>query len=229
MLCYQYVAPLGLFRPVWAERIVAQRASILVASPRPTKTRWPCRGRRLRVNKTLHRWFATDMSPLWGFEDAGAGMSGYRYVAPLGLCRHVCAERIVAQRASILVASPRPTKMRWPCRGRRPRVTGLMRHVCAERIVAQRANILVASPRPTKMRWPCRGRRPRVNKPLRRCFATNMSPLWGFEDAGAAMFCYQYVAPLGLLRRWRGDVLRPICRPAGACAARTDETTIKRG
>jgi hypothetical protein len=193
--------------------------------------RWPCRGRRPRVNKTLHRWFATDMSPLWGFNDAGAAMLGYRYVAPLGLCRHVCAERIVAQRANILVASPRPTKMRWPCRGRRPRVNkplrpclatdmsplwgfedagaamlgyryvaplGLCRHVCAERIVAQRASILVASPRPTKMRWPCRGRRPCVNKPLHRCFATNMSPLWGFEDAGAAMLGYRYVAPLGL-------------------------------
>jgi len=25
-----------------------------------------------------------------------------------------------------------------------------------------------------------------------------MSPRWGFEDAGAAMLGYQYVAPLGL-------------------------------
>jgi hypothetical protein len=142
--------------------------------------RWPCRGRRPRVNRTLHRWFATDMSPLWGFEDAGAGMLGYRYVAPLGLCRHVCAERIVAQRASILVASRRPRKTRWPCRGRRLR----------------------------------------VNKTLHRCFATNMSLLWGFEDAGAAMSGYRYVAPLGLWRRWRGDVWLPICRPSGALPAR---------
>jgi hypothetical protein len=33
MVGYQYVAPLGLFRPVWAERFVAQQASLLVASP----------------------------------------------------------------------------------------------------------------------------------------------------------------------------------------------------
>ncbi|MFN5273987.1 MAG: hypothetical protein ACK5E3_12305, partial [Planctomycetota bacterium] len=32
----------------------------------------------------------------------------------------------------------------------------------------------------------------------RRCLATDMSPRWGFEDAGAAMLCYRYVAPLGL-------------------------------
>jgi hypothetical protein len=119
--------------------------------------------------------------------------------ARYGLVRHVCAQRIVAQRANILVASPRPRKTRWPCRGRRPRVTGLVRHVCAEGIVAQRANILVASPRPRKTRWPCRGRRPRINNVLhrcglpicrpagalttlaRRCFATDMSPLWGFS------------------------------------------------
>jgi len=44
----------------------------------------------------------------------------------------------------------------------------------------------------------------------RRCLATDMSPLWGFEDAGAAMLGYRYVAPLGLLRRWRGDVLLPL-------------------
>jgi hypothetical protein len=156
----------GLVRHVCAQRIVAQRANILVASPRPRKTRWPCRGRRPRVT---------------------------------GLVRHVCAEGIVAQRANILVASPRPRKTRWPCRGRRPRVTGLVRHVCAEGIVAQRANILVASPRPRKTRWPCRGRRPRINNVLhrcglpicrpagalttlaRRCFATDMSPLWGFS------------------------------------------------
>ncbi|MFN5273980.1 MAG: hypothetical protein ACK5E3_12270 [Planctomycetota bacterium] len=49
---------------------------------------------------------ATDMSPLRGFEDAGAPMSCYQYVAPLGLFRPVWADRIVAQRANILVASP---------------------------------------------------------------------------------------------------------------------------
>jgi hypothetical protein len=41
-----------------------------------------------------------------GFEDAGAAMVGYQYVAPLGLVRPVWAERFVAQRASLLVASP---------------------------------------------------------------------------------------------------------------------------
>ncbi|MFN5273982.1 MAG: hypothetical protein ACK5E3_12280 [Planctomycetota bacterium] len=46
------------------------------------------------------------MSPRWGFADAGAAMLGYQYVAPLGLFRPVWAERIVAQRASLLVASP---------------------------------------------------------------------------------------------------------------------------
>ena len=46
------------------------------------------------------------MSPRWGFEDTGAAMSCYRYVAPLGLFRPVWAEGIVAQRANILVASP---------------------------------------------------------------------------------------------------------------------------
>jgi len=94
-----------------------------------------------------------------------------------------------------------------------------------------------SKPPPKKTHWPCKGRRPRINKPLhqcglpicrpagalttlaRRCFATNMSPRWGFEDAGAAMFGYRYVAPLGLWRRWRGDVLLPICRPAGALTA----------
>ncbi|MFM2013333.1 MAG: hypothetical protein RLZZ396_2117, partial [Planctomycetota bacterium] len=30
-----------------------------------------------------------------------------------------------------------------------------------------------------------------------------MSPLRGFEDAGAAMLCYQYVAPLVLVRHVR--------------------------
>jgi hypothetical protein len=36
--------------------------------------------------KTLaRRWLATNMSPRWGFEDAGAAMLGYQYVAPLGL------------------------------------------------------------------------------------------------------------------------------------------------
>jgi hypothetical protein len=175
-------APMGVSSARWAERIVAQRASLLVASRRPRKhvgpvgaadraygagaarmcrrvcgpagqsigskpptkkTRWPCRGRRPRVNKTLHRclcyryvaplglwgrWrgdallpicrpagalktlarrcLATDMSPLRGFEDAGAAMSCYRYVAPLDLVRPVWAKRIVAQRAKILVARP---------------------------------------------------------------------------------------------------------------------------
>jgi hypothetical protein len=46
------------------------------------------------------------MSPLWGFEDAGAAMLCYQYVAPLGLFQPVWADRIVAQRANILVASP---------------------------------------------------------------------------------------------------------------------------
>ncbi|MFN5395811.1 MAG: hypothetical protein ACK5EO_18080 [Planctomycetota bacterium] len=52
------------------------------------------------------RCFATNMSPRWGFEDAGAAMSCYRYVAPLDLVRPVWAKRIVAQRAKILVARP---------------------------------------------------------------------------------------------------------------------------
>ena len=130
------------------------------------------------------------------------------------MCRRDCGPE-----GQYIGSKPRPRKTRWPCRGRRPRVTGLVRHVCAQRIVAQRANILVASPRPTKTCWPCRGGRPRINKPLhqcglpicrpsgalttlaRRCFATDMSPLWGFNDAGAAMLCYQYVAPLGLFRQ----------------------------
>jgi hypothetical protein len=118
----------GLMRHVCAEGFVAQRASLLVASRRPRKTRWPCRGRRPRINKPLHRYglpicrpygalktlarrcFATNISPLRGFEDAGAAMSCYRYVAPTGLFRPVWAEGIVAQRANILVARPRPTE-----------------------------------------------------------------------------------------------------------------------
>jgi hypothetical protein len=57
--------------------------------------------------KTLaRRCFATNMSPRWGFNDAGAAMVCYQYVAPLGLFRPVWAERFVAQRANILVASP---------------------------------------------------------------------------------------------------------------------------
>jgi hypothetical protein len=100
--------------------------------PPPKKTHWPRRGRRPRINKPLHqcglpicrpagalttlarRCFATNMSPLWGFNDAGAAILCYQYVAPLGLFRHVCAERIVAQRANILVASPRSRKYIGP-------------------------------------------------------------------------------------------------------------------
>jgi hypothetical protein len=88
MFCYQYVAPLGL----WGR----WRGDALLPICRPAG-----------ALKTLaRRCFATNMSPRWGFEDAGAAMLCYQYVAPLGLFRHACAERIVAQRASLLVARP---------------------------------------------------------------------------------------------------------------------------
>jgi hypothetical protein len=118
----------------------------------------------------------------------------YRYVAPTGLFRQVCAQRIVAQRANILVASRRPRKTRWPCRGRRPRINNVL-HRCGLPICRPYGALTTLA---------------------RRCLATNMSPLRDINDAGAAMFCYRYVAPLGLWRRWRGDVWLPICRPAGA-------------
>jgi hypothetical protein len=145
----KYVGPVGAAdRALWAcaarmcRRDCGPEGQYIGSKPRPRKTRWPWRGRRPRVNnvctdallpicrpagalETLaRRCFATDMSPRWGFGDAGAAMFCYQYVAPLGLVRPEWAERIVAQRASILVASPRPRKTRWPCRGRRPRVTG---------------------------------------------------------------------------------------------------------
>jgi hypothetical protein len=120
---------------------------------------------------------ATDMSPLRGFEDAGAPMLCYQYVAPLGLFRPVWADRIVAQRANILVASPRPRKHDGPV-GAEDRVNKPL-HQCGLPICRPSGALKTLA---------------------RRCLATNMSPRWGFEDAGAAMFCYRYVAPLGLFR-----------------------------
>jgi hypothetical protein len=116
------------------------------SKPPPKKTHWPCRGRRPRINKPMHRCglpicrpygalktlarrcLATDMSPL--------------RVGAARMCRADCGPA-----GQYIGSKPAVKKTRWPRRGRRPRVTGLMRHVCAQRIVAQRANILVASPR----------------------------------------------------------------------------------
>jgi hypothetical protein len=137
----------------------------------------------------------------------------------MGLVRHVCAERIVAQRANILVASRRPRKTRWPCRGRRPRVMGLMRYVCAQRIVAQRANILVAGRRPRKTRWPRRGRRPRVTGLVRHVCAQRIV-------AQRASILVASPRPTKTCWPCRGGRPRinkplhqcglPICRPSGA-------------
>jgi hypothetical protein len=158
---------------------------------------------------------------------------GGDHIAPSLFHRHACAERIVAQRANLLVASPVQENTLAPSGPPTARYGVDAARMCPAEC-GPAGQYIGSKPPPKKTHWPCRGRRPRINKPMhrcglpicrpygaltalaRRCLATDMSPRWGFEDAGAAMLCYRYVAPLGLWRRWRGDVLLPICRPAGA-------------
>jgi hypothetical protein len=184
----------GLVRHACAQRIVAQRASLLVAGRRPRKTRWPRRGRRPRINKALHR-------------------CGLPICRPSGACAARMGRTDCGPAGQYIGSKPPPKKTHWPCRGRRPRINNVL-HRCGLPICRPNGafparmcradcgpagQYIGSKPAPKKTRWPRRGRRPRINNVLhrcglpicrpsgalttlaRRCFATNMSPRWGFS------------------------------------------------
>jgi hypothetical protein len=171
---------------------VAQRASLLVASPRSRKHVGPVGAADRALWACAARMCPADCGP------AGQSIGSKPRPRVTGLVRHVCAQRIVAQRANILVASPRPRKTRWPRRGRRPRVMGAgAARMCpadcgpAGQYIGSRPppkkNTLAPAGPPTAHKQSIapmfcyRYVAPALTTLARRCFATNMSPRWGFS------------------------------------------------